>query len=104
MIPRYEIMLERKGNHTITQLELEHDYIFGKDLNLVSSQHLVLESCSAELKALNSVGTCVISIELPPVKSEDDAHGGGSAVAAKHAPGLLNEEMVSIVFTFLSYE
>ena len=94
LIPKYEIELESNTKYEIIELQLETAYIFGQDLNLVSSKILIPNS--EELNAINNKGRVCLTVSLKPIPLEKLAH--------KNSEGFLNEERVSNIFIYLKYK
>lgn len=92
--PKYEIELKLTDNYRIIALQLETNYLFGQDLNLISSKDIFLNS--QELKILNNEKMCTLTIELKPMKKEKSKY--------EASVGKLNEERISNGFIYIKYK
>ncbi len=94
IIPKYKLYLELKDGYKILDLKLKTDYIFGQDLNLISSKIIILDS--KELEILNNTKKCCLTISLKAFPLEKAIH--------ENAEGELNEERISNIFIYLKYK
>lgn len=92
--PKYEIELKTKENYRIIALQLKTNYLFGQDLNLISSKDIFLNS--QELEILNNEKRCTITVELEPIKKEK--------IKYEASEGNINEERISNGFIYLKYK
>lgn len=92
--PKYKIELKLKEKFRIIALQFKTDYLFGQDLNLISSKEISLNSQNLEI--LNNEKKCNIIVELDPIKKETIKHDSSE--------GKLNEERISIAFIYLKYK
>lgn len=92
--PKYEVVFNLVANHTIIDLQFQSNYLFGQELNLISSKDISLNS--NELLMLNKEKNCSVLIELPPLKKE--------FIQQDYADGELNEERISNEFKYLEFK
>ncbi len=102
ILPQYEINLKLNGNYKILEFELISNYLFGKDLNLISSKTMRFDENSAEVAELNKKKNCSIKIYLASLKLEKGEKK--EIIKEKHAEGIENEERISNVFTYVKYK
>lgn len=92
--PKYEIEIMVKEKFTIVALLLKTNYLFGQDLNLISSKEIYLYQ--KDLDILNNKRSCILTVELDPIKKETIKH--------EFSEGKLNEERISNSFIYLKYK
>ncbi|MBP3710719.1 MAG: hypothetical protein J6I73_10040 [Treponema sp.] len=92
--PKYKIELTVKEKYNIVSLHLRTNYIFGQDLNFISSKNINLNT--NELDILNKERKYSLIIELEPIQKEVIRH--------EFSIGKLNEERISNAFIYIKYK
>lgn len=96
IIPSYEICLKRIKNVTVEEIRFNFDFIFGQNLDLLYTKEYILLKDSDEVMMLNTENECIITGILKPIKKEKDI--------ITPSYGLLNEQRISIMLSYLKYK
>jgi len=81
---------------TVEEIRFNFDFIFGQNLDLLYTKEYILLKDSDEVMMLNTENECIITGILKPIKKEKDI--------ITPSYGLLNEQRISIMLSYLKYK
>ena len=81
---------------TVEEIRFNFDFIFGQNLDLLYTKEYILLKDSDEVMMLNTESECIITGILKPIKKEKEI------ITTSY--GLLNEQRISIMLSYLKYK